>query len=84
MKEDLLNTPFGGRYCGGISPRLRISLYSTIIISFYTDYVNTSTSLFNGTYKFINDCECYVVRMSARIYCGSKNGVEVTLIVVSW
>ncbi|XP_064103778.1 cubilin-like isoform X5 [Macrobrachium nipponense] len=57
---DLLNTPFGGRYCGPIGPRLRISLYSTIIISFYTDLVNTTSDLFLASYEFINGSK-YIV-----------------------
>ncbi|XP_060879862.1 LOW QUALITY PROTEIN: tolloid-like protein 1 [Metopolophium dirhodum] len=53
--EDLINSPFGGRYCGLIPPRDRTSLYRTVAFSFYTDKNTTSSSLFEGYYSFSND-----------------------------
>ncbi|XP_069946487.1 cubilin isoform X4 [Cherax quadricarinatus] len=84
---DLLDTPFGGRYCGGISPRLRVSLYNTIVISFYTDLFNTTSDLFVGTYKFINDSRYMVSDLVPETLCGyvihsdlkKKNGQFMTL-----
>ncbi|KAF2360157.1 Low-density lipoprotein (LDL) receptor class A repeat [Trinorchestia longiramus] len=52
--KDLLKTPFGGRYCGKIAPRLRISWHKTIHIAFFTDNNITTPDLFSGTYKIIN------------------------------
>ena len=59
-KIDLLNTPFGGRYCGRISPRLRISLHTVTAIVFYTDVNATTPELFRGTFKFINECKSFM------------------------
>ena len=56
--EDLLHTPFGGRFCGMIAPRPRISLYNSLVLGFYTDQNSTDQNLFFGTYQFINACEC--------------------------
>jgi hypothetical protein len=55
--EDLINSPFGGRYCGLIPPRDRTSLYRTVAFSFYTDKNTTTSSLFEGYYMFSNDCK---------------------------
>ncbi|XP_050436829.1 cubilin-like [Adelges cooleyi] len=52
--EDLINSPFGGRYCGLIPPRDRISLYRIVAFSFYSDK-NTSSALFQGQFSFQND-----------------------------
>lgn len=52
----LVETPFGGRFCGPIPPRRRVSLYQGIALSFYTDKNITFPSLFSGTYAFINAC----------------------------
>lgn len=54
---DLINSPFGGRYCGPIPPRRRISLYRAIALSFYTSKNSTTTDLFTGRYSFINACK---------------------------
>lgn len=56
-QSELINTPFGGRYCGPIPPRRRISLFRTIALAFYTDKNITTPDLFSGRYTFINDCE---------------------------
>ncbi|XP_033225459.1 tolloid-like protein 1 isoform X2 [Belonocnema kinseyi] len=53
----LIDTPFGGRYCGPIPPRKRVSLYQGIALSFYTDKNVTLSSLFDGWYSFINASE---------------------------
>ncbi|XP_037780104.1 uncharacterized protein LOC119576470 [Penaeus monodon] len=69
-RVDLVNSPFGGRYCGHIPPRLRISLYSSIIISFYTDFTNTSSDLFLASYKFFNGSKYVVGDPSPDTLCG--------------
>lgn len=53
----LIETPFGGRYCGPIPPRRRVSLYRGVALSFYTDKNITQPTLFSGRYTFINACE---------------------------
>ncbi|XP_035899525.1 uncharacterized protein LOC118506460 isoform X2 [Anopheles stephensi] len=54
---ELINSPFGGRYCGPIPPRRRISLYRAIALSFYTDKNSTTPDIFKGRYAFINETE---------------------------
>ncbi|XP_037896607.1 uncharacterized protein LOC119641817 isoform X3 [Glossina fuscipes] len=54
---ELINSPFGGRYCGTIPPRRRISMYRAIAISFFTNKNVTTPDLFEGTYRFINASE---------------------------
>lgn len=54
---ELINSPFGGRYCGNIPPRRRISLYRAIALSFSTDKNASTPDLFSGRYSFINDCK---------------------------
>ncbi|XP_034131223.1 cubilin isoform X3 [Drosophila guanche] len=53
---ELINSPFGGRYCGSIPPRRRISMYRAVVISFFSNK-NVSTDLFEGTFRFINASE---------------------------
>ncbi|PSN56363.1 hypothetical protein C0J52_03754 [Blattella germanica] len=53
--SELINSPFGGRYCGPIPPRRRISLYQTLALGFYTDKNESHPELFTGRYAFIND-----------------------------
>lgn len=53
----LIDTPFGGRYCGPVPPRKRVSLYQGIVLSFYTDKNFTLPTLFSGWYSFINASE---------------------------
>lgn len=53
----LIETPFGGRFCGPIPPRRRVSLYQGIALSFFTDKNLTLPNIFSGTYKFINACK---------------------------
>ena len=54
---ELINSPFGGRYCGPIPPRRRISLYRAIALSFYTAKNQTTPDVFDGRYQFINECK---------------------------
>lgn len=54
---ELINSPFGGRYCGTIPPRQRISMYRAIAISFFTNKNITTPDLFEGTFRFINACK---------------------------
>lgn len=51
---ELVNSAFGGRYCGPIPPRRRVSLHRAVALSFYTDKTYTPPTLFTGTYQFIN------------------------------
>ncbi|XP_053605685.1 cubilin isoform X2 [Plodia interpunctella] len=54
---ELVNSAFGGRYCGPIPPRRRVSLHRAVALSFYTDKMYTPPTLFTGTYRFINASE---------------------------
>ncbi|KAL6253714.1 hypothetical protein P5V15_015529 [Pogonomyrmex californicus] len=53
----LIETPFGGRFCGPIPPRRRVSLYQGIALSFFTDKNITLPNIFSGVYRFINACK---------------------------
>lgn len=61
---DLINSPFGGRYCGPNLPRRRISLYRAIALSFFTSKNATTADLFTGYYRFINACKYPQLLMS--------------------
>ncbi|GLV44216.1 uncharacterized protein CBL_12488 [Carabus blaptoides fortunei] len=54
---ELINSPFGGRYCGPRPPRRRVSLYRALALGFYTDKNLTTPELFSGRYAFVNDSE---------------------------
>ncbi|XP_072386256.1 tolloid-like protein 1 isoform X2 [Diabrotica undecimpunctata] len=54
---ELVNTPFGGRYCGAIRPRTRVSLYRAMALSYHTDKNVSTNDIFVGKYAFINDTE---------------------------
>lgn len=54
---DLINSPFGGRYCGPIPPRRRVSFFRSIALAFYTDKNVSTSDLFTGLYAFIDDSE---------------------------
>ncbi|KAI8420677.1 hypothetical protein MSG28_007909 [Choristoneura fumiferana] len=54
---ELVNSAFGGRYCGPIPPRRRVSLHRAVALSFYTDKPYTPPTLFTGSYQFINASE---------------------------
>ncbi|XP_043580060.1 cubilin isoform X1 [Bombus pyrosoma] len=68
----LVETPFGGRFCGPIPPRRRVSLYQGIALSFYTDKNITFPSLFSGTYAFINASEYEVGTPAPSTPCSFK------------
>ncbi|XP_039306033.1 cubilin isoform X8 [Solenopsis invicta] len=53
----LIETPFGGRFCGPIPPRRRVSLYQGIALSFFTDKNVTLPNIFSGIYRFLNASE---------------------------
>ncbi|XP_015783415.1 cubilin isoform X2 [Tetranychus urticae] len=52
--QDLIVTPFSGRYCGRSIPRDRVSLFQTLVLSFHTDKPLLNENIFNGTYEFID------------------------------
>ncbi|XP_055847931.1 uncharacterized protein LOC129913342 isoform X3 [Episyrphus balteatus] len=54
---DLINSPFGGRFCGTIPPRRRISMHRAIAISFFTNKNVSEPDLFEGHYRFLNASE---------------------------
>ncbi|XP_037976110.2 cubilin isoform X2 [Plutella xylostella] len=54
---ELVNSAFGGRYCGPIPPRRRVSLHRAVALSFFTDNNYTPPTLFTGSYEFINSSE---------------------------
>lgn len=64
---ELINSPFGGRYCGTIPPRRRISMYRAVAISFFSNK-NVSTDLFEGTFRFINACKWSLLPPKPDIY----------------
>lgn len=57
----LIESPFGGRYCGPIPPRKRISFFQGIALSFFTDKNTTGENLFSGKYAFINACKLLII-----------------------
>lgn len=67
--SELINSPFGGRFCGPIPPRRRISLYRALALSFYTDKNSTDSELFRGRYAFINDSEYQIGTPSPHSAC---------------
>ncbi|XP_045520897.1 cubilin isoform X2 [Pieris brassicae] len=54
---ELVNSAFGGRYCGPIPPRRRVSLHRAVALAFFTDHTYTPSTLFYGIYRFINATE---------------------------
>ena len=53
--EDLVQTDkFGGRFCGKLAPRARVSLYNTIVLVFSTDREQVGANIFSGSYEFLN------------------------------
>nr|CAD7399757.1 unnamed protein product [Timema poppensis] len=59
--SELINSPFGGRYCGPIPPRRRISLYQVLSLGFFTDKNSSYPELFGGRYSFINECTLFFI-----------------------
>ncbi|VDM95244.1 unnamed protein product [Thelazia callipaeda] len=57
--DDLLSASFGGRYCGTISPYVRISLNRVIVLVFHSRYTSSQSNAlkFRGRYAFISDGE---------------------------
>ena len=53
--KSLIETPFGGRYCGKIPPRLRISLYNGLSFVFHTDRENITEQRFSGNFQFVTE-----------------------------
>ncbi|XP_050295941.1 cubilin isoform X2 [Anthonomus grandis grandis] len=53
----LVDSPFGGRFCGPITPRTRVSLYRALAFSFHSDKNSSVPDLFAGRYAFINDSD---------------------------
>ncbi|XP_024938391.1 bone morphogenetic protein 1 isoform X2 [Cephus cinctus] len=66
---ELIDSPFGGRYCGPIPPRKRVSLYQGIALGFYTDKNVTLPDLFSGRYSFINASEYEVGTPAPSLPC---------------
>jgi len=54
-KQPLIETPFGGRFCGQNIPRMRISLFKSLAMVFLTDRKNITEGRFVGNYEFIPD-----------------------------
>ena len=54
----LIETPFGGRYCGKIPPRPKISLYRALSFVFLSDRDDVTEARFSGGYRFIPNGEC--------------------------
>ena len=68
----LIETPFGGRYCGKIAPRFRISLYRALSFVFLSDRENITESRFSGTYTFIPNGKLFSlipVRLNYKMIC---------------
>jgi len=53
--QPLIETPFGGRFCGQNAPRERISLYQSLSMVFLSDRSNITSERFLGHYRFIPD-----------------------------
>uniref|UniRef100_A0A9J2PDU0 CUB domain-containing protein n=1 Tax=Ascaris lumbricoides TaxID=6252 RepID=A0A9J2PDU0_ASCLU len=55
--DDLLTASFGGRYCGTVSPYVRISLHRVIVLVFHSRAASNRRSelKFRGHYSFISD-----------------------------
>ncbi|XP_071055238.1 cubilin isoform X2 [Onthophagus taurus] len=82
---ELINSPFGGRYCGPIPPRRRVSLYRAIALAFYTDKNVSTSDLFTGRYQFINDTEYEVGAPVANTPCSFlvKGSAKPTGVILS-
>ncbi|VDK42953.1 unnamed protein product [Anisakis simplex] len=62
--DDLLSASFGGRYCGTVSPYIRISLHKVIVLVFHSRAASNRRSelKFRGHYTFISDARYNVGR----------------------
>ena len=65
--SSLIETPFGGRYCGKIPPRSRISLYRYLSFVFNSDRDNVTEVRFSGTFRFIPDGKHHRNRLRQRL-----------------
>ena len=68
----LVETPFGGRYCGKIPPRQRISLYKTMVFIFLSDRDNVTAARFSGTFSFIPDGNGVFFQICGSTYLGLR------------
>ncbi|KAI1702286.1 CUB domain-containing protein [Ditylenchus destructor] len=55
--DDLLSASLGGRYCGTVSPHVRISLHSVLVLVFHSRVGDRRTEklFLEGHYQFINE-----------------------------
>jgi len=49
----LIESPFGGRYCGKIPPRPRISMYNKLSFVFLSDRDNVTEARFSGSFRLL-------------------------------
>ncbi|VDM38966.1 unnamed protein product [Toxocara canis] len=70
--DDLLSASFGGRYCGSVSPYVRISLHRVIVLVFHSRAASNRRSQlkFRGHYSFISDARYNVGHQTAAGKCG--------------
>ena len=52
--QPLIETPFGGRFCGQNAPRERISLYQSLALVFLSDRQSFKRRLNEGSRRFHN------------------------------
>ncbi|KAI1301505.1 Cubilin [Halotydeus destructor] len=52
--QELITSPFGGRYCGRTFPKKRVSLHQSLVFGFYTDQASADEDIFQGTFEFID------------------------------
>ena len=63
--DDIIRTPYSARYCGSVSPRVRISLHNVLILVLHTKFNTDGGVGFQGTFEFIPD-DRFVVGTRAR------------------
>ncbi len=56
---DIMREQLSGRYCGTVSPRIRISLHNVIVLVFHTRSDSAGTVGFSGTYQFISNSKLW-------------------------
>lgn len=66
--QQLIDSPWGGRYCGPIPPRRRVSLRRVVALAFTTDKNETTPELFSGRFQYINDCKYTDLRYLRRLF----------------
>ncbi|KJH44055.1 CUB domain protein [Dictyocaulus viviparus] len=58
VESDLLSASLGGRYCGTVSPHVRISLYGVLVLVFHSRAREIDRKFgFHGRYSFISDAK---------------------------